>query len=63
MPNLNQIKAFLYSHYPGKQWQKRIEKMPEDQLVAIYYSIKSREKKDITEPKKDEMVQLSLFRQ
>lgn len=64
MPNLVQIKTFLYSRYPGKQWRKKIEEMPEDQLVAVYYSIKSREeKKGIPEPKKDEMVQLSLFRQ
>ena len=47
MPSISQMKTFLSSRYPGLQWKKRIDKMDDSQIIAIWYSVqgKRQEKK------------------
>jgi len=63
MPDINQIKEFLCSAYPGNRWKKRVERMGDMQIIAVWSRLKNKkvkeDKKDI--PEKKEEVQLSLF--
>ena len=33
-----QMRAAIASVYSGEKWKKRVHNMPEDQIIAIYYS-------------------------
>lgn len=45
--------------YKGQAWRDKVDKMPNDQIVAIYYSLKGRRKK--TKHRKEKCCQLSIF--
>jgi hypothetical protein len=34
--NVRETRALLASMYPGEGWQKRVAKMKDDQVIAIY---------------------------
>lgn len=63
MADINKIKSFLYSCYPGNGWKKKVDHMSDMQLIAVWSRLKNKkvkeDKKDI--PEKKEEVQLSLF--
>lgn len=42
--NLHEKRNFISKAYPGQEWKNRVKKMGEDQILAIYYSMVSREK-------------------
>ena len=52
-----ELRRQLYFKYPGKKWKIRVNKMTDNQLIAVSRSIAEREeKRKAKEPK-----QLSLF--
>ena len=52
-----ELRRSLYFKYPGKKWKDRVDKMTDNQVIAVSRSITERdEKKKAKEPK-----QLSLF--
>lgn len=52
-----ELRRNLYFKYPGKEWKKRVDKMNDNQVIAVSRSIAEREeKRKAKEPK-----QLSLF--
>ena len=55
--NILDLRRALYFKYPGKKWKDRVDKMTDNQVIAVSRSIIERdEKKKAKEPK-----QLSLF--
>ena len=52
-----ELRRNLYFKYPGKKWKDRVDKMTDNQVIAVSRSIAEREeKRKAKEPK-----QLSLF--
>ena len=52
-----ELRRNLYFKYPGKKWKTRVDKMTDNQVIAVSRSIAEREeKRKAKEPK-----QLSLF--
>ena len=55
--NILDLRRSLYFKYPGKKWKDRVDKMTDNQVIAVSRSIAEREeKRKAKEPK-----QLSLF--
>ena len=55
--NMLELRRNLYFKYPGKKWKTRVDKMTDNQVIAVSRSIAEREeKRKAKEPK-----QLSLF--
>ena len=42
---INQMKGEVLRAYPGEKWYKKVEKMPDMQIMAIYESLKRRKNK------------------
>lgn len=60
MSNIHQKRAFVASLYQSPNWKKRVERMADEQVVAIYLRAKSEAQKP--EPKKEsEPDDLTLF--
>ena len=52
-----ELRRKLYFKYPGEKWKKKVDRMTDNQVIAVSRSITERdEKKKAKEPK-----QLSLF--
>lgn len=37
--SINQMRAWVISAYPGPKWKKKVELMPDDQIISIYYRL------------------------
>lgn len=66
MPDLIKMRNDLYSKYPGKAWKRNVDTMPDNQVVAVWYSFLKRDQqkklpKESTQPKEQQAVQLRLF--
>lgn len=63
LPEIYQMRNDLYSRYKGKRWKNKVKNMSDNQVIAIWYSMKEREqKKKKNEVKKDPPAeQLKLF--
>ncbi len=62
MPEISEMKSYLYSKYKGRKWRKRVSEMSSEQIVAIYYSMKEKEfQKRLTLSKDERATQLNLF--
>lgn len=67
MPDLNHMRQDLYSRYPGKAWKLKVDDMPDDQIIALWYSMREREQKPrvTNQPKQkskdDDAIQLPLL--
>jgi hypothetical protein len=35
-PNINVMRQEITALYPGEQWKRRVEKMPDTQVMAIF---------------------------
>ena len=33
------MRDWVRSAYPGPNWKKKVDKMPDDQIIALYYSL------------------------
>lgn len=42
---INQMKGEVLRAYPGEKWYKKVQKMPDMQIMAIYESLKRRKNK------------------
>lgn len=65
MPNISQMKTFLYSKYPSKRWKKRIDTMGDSQVIAIWYRLQAKKQEKNVEGEPDiahQEVQLPLFK-
>lgn len=55
-------KQFLKTAYPGKEWARKVDRMPKDQVTAIYFSIHDRMNKMPKKAKRKEKGgQISIF--
>lgn len=36
--SVQQMRAAIYDVYPGRKWKIKVQNMPDDQVVAVYYS-------------------------
>lgn len=55
--NILDLRRKLYFKYPGEKWKKKVDRMTDNQVIAVSRSITERdEKRKAKEPK-----QLSLF--
>ncbi len=55
--NILDLRRSLYFKYPGEKWKKKVDRMSDNQVIAVSRSITERdEKRKAKEPK-----QLSLF--
>lgn len=37
--NVNQMRARVAECYPGPRWAKRVQRMNDDQVIAIFYRL------------------------
>ena len=37
--NAVDMRDWVKSAYPGPNWKKKVDKMPDDQIIALYYSL------------------------
>ena len=65
MPDINKMRNNLYSSYPGDLWKRKVNAMPDDQVIAIWHRMNTKgefengkQKQVVTDP---EAIQLSLF--
>ena len=64
--NLNQMREYVRNAYPGDKWKARCAYMHTSQVIAIYYSLQSKDrrdkKKEARQVKQDEAgIQLTIF--
>lgn len=36
--SIQQMRAAIYDVYPGRKWKIKVQNMPDDQVIAVYYS-------------------------
>ncbi len=41
---INTMRGWLLSVYPSDSWKQKVDKMPNAQIIAIYYSLLKRRK-------------------
>ena len=61
--DVEQMRDFIADLYPYDKWKDKVARMPEDQVMAIYFRNKDKkpvEKKRPTKPKKVEPVQITI---
>ena len=51
---VSQMRNRLGDVYTAKTWQNRVKRMPDNQVIAVYYSFLERGKFDIPKKKKQE---------
>ena len=39
IPNIDQIRTYLYSNYPGKVWIEKLDKMSDEQLISLWFAV------------------------
>ena len=63
--NINNMRDYISNAYPGRSWKAKCSVMSEQQVIAIYYSIRNREKdkqKTFKKSRKDkEGYQFTIF--
>jgi hypothetical protein len=57
MPNVNQMRQAIIAAYPGKSWKQKVNQMSDNQIIAIFSSLKEREEQE----KKEQERQMRLF--
>ncbi len=62
-PSVLKMRKDLYFKYPGRKWKLRVNNMPDDQVIAVWYSMKKKGQKDIPPVQKemDLSPQMALF--
>lgn len=63
--NINQMRSFVIKAYPGDGWLSKVKRMPDNQIMAIYYNILTRKEVAITVNDSEDIgmkaKQLSMF--
>lgn len=54
MSDINKKRAFVYDMYPHKGWHKRVEKMSDAQILAIFLREQNKAKEESSEEKSDD---------
>lgn len=49
-----EIRAIVASKYPGPGWKRRVDRMPDRQVYAIYKTMQDRERKEAQKAKNSE---------
>lgn len=44
--SVQQMRAAIYDVYPGRKWKIKVQNMPDDQVIAVYYSFLAKGKFD-----------------
>lgn len=57
MPNVNQMRQAVMAAYPSESWKRKVMCMSDNQILAIFSSLKEREEKE----KKEQEFQMRLF--
>ena len=50
---IDQMRAAIVDVYPGRKWERKVEKMHDDQVVAVYNNLLRSGKFDKKETKRD----------
>lgn len=59
---IDEMRSYITSKYESNTWRYKVERMPENQVIAVYYSFLEREtKKKLEEEKKAVNEQLDWF--
>lgn len=53
MANLAEMREFLRKAYPGREWKRKVDRMPERQVYCIFTDIQKRNKKKEAEKQND----------
>lgn len=53
------MRDYILSMYPGEGWAHKVAKMDDNQVMAVYFSMKKKGQQPIKENKKEK--QLSIF--
>lgn len=53
---VREMRHYISKVYPGERWKKKVAKMPDDQVMAVYFNFEERKMfdKKIEKPKKVE---------
>lgn len=43
--SIQRIRDFVAASYNGDKWRDKVEQMPDNQVIAIYYSLQRREER------------------
>lgn len=46
MTDIDQKRAYVTDLYPGPRWKKKVQKMPDSQVIAIYLREHAKPKQD-----------------
>ncbi len=53
------MRDYILKMYPGDRWQCKVTQMPDNQVMAIYFSMKKKGQQPVKESKKEK--QLTIF--
>lgn len=53
MPSADEMRAYVERMYPGPRWKKRVSRMPDGQVMAIYMREHDPERKPKKQPPKE----------
>ena len=57
--NVSDMRNWLLKMYPGPKWLEKVARMPDNQVMAVYFSMKKKGQQPIKESKKEK--QLTIF--
>ena len=43
--NVDLMRAEIAKEYPGDNWEKKVKRMPDKQVLAVYHSFRDKERK------------------
>lgn len=52
--DINRTRNFVASLYPGPAWHRKVSKMSDSQVLAIYFKEKNKDRKKPEKEKKDD---------
>lgn len=59
--NIANMRSYISNAYKGKEWKNKVSTMSDQQVIAIYYSIKERRTGKKKEKRIKETGQISIF--
>ena len=51
MTNVNEMRNYILKMYPGVRWTEKVARMRDDQVMAVYYSMKKKGQTPVKESK------------
>lgn len=57
--DVKHMKEFILKMYPGDGWKHKVNGMPDNQIMAVYFSMKNKGQKPIKENKREKQLTLN----